>query len=774
MEENKQEILERVLLLMNYDNKRTLSENYSSLILEQFNVNTLIDKIDAIYNSGKGVTKELISLLNSYSQTLSTTSLYDLLKIHEQNFPNDSLTPNLNRLPNGNYFSGGKESQYGIDTSNPNKKGTLASSILEQEIYKRKLAQYDKRVQNNQKSFKPSKPFKLNPSLDKVIFSQYELPASELKTALSPKTSSKQTTDTQKSVTKNNTPPCEQINKSFYILPKVISKPNPPKIGGSRLEYDTNEIIQVKEFTHKKGYKEEQEIRKTIIDDIKNSDQYKKAENFKVGQTPEWICELILSYETVKKYNNLNLSSNWCSLIKGEYILPTVTPSYSQGGKTYNGSLNSIELKDKLGKVLIKDIVKYGPGFGNEQLNLESLKNTNAGETPAFICRNVILYESAPGTPGSLEYYLNNRYIKNAYTPEEVKTAFESRDKMSMEFLDKIASGYQYKGSIVGELYNGKVHKGPQIPKTNKSWEEYGTTFQILGSVLVSMLGPVAGLGVGLSIFLEVVGEAAIGLTSAYFDKQKGDNEAVALDLVYAFLPAFVEGIPSISRFIESGLDVRSYDKFQKKLSSQTFRTYNDFLNFQNSLSSSEKLILADVLGNKEFQNQMVNFTKDELDDIWNNLPNKSELWRKKFTKQFAPKMGVYLAPIAIKYGLKSSLFLSKFYKEIYGSEPTDLVAKRFEDYLLKLQYDKQNEDFQNQILESLVQHPMEFQKTIVGDKKVSEIIANTYDEKFDYKYIDPKTKKVTPLKEETKNLVNDINEWLSNAASPPDSLGNN
>ena len=35
MGENKQEILERVLLLMNYDNKRTLSENYSHIILEQ-------------------------------------------------------------------------------------------------------------------------------------------------------------------------------------------------------------------------------------------------------------------------------------------------------------------------------------------------------------------------------------------------------------------------------------------------------------------------------------------------------------------------------------------------------------------------------------------------------------------------------------------------------------------------------------------------------------------------------------------------------------------
>lgn len=772
--ESKKEILERVLLLMKYDNKMTLSEN-KIIISEQSTAKSLIEKIDKIYNSSNTPTKELYSLLDTYAQLLSTTSLYDLLKIHEDYFPNDSLTPNLNVLPNGNYFTGGKQSQYGLDMTNPNKKGTLASSILEQEIYKRKIEQYNKRVGENKKSFKPSKPFKLNLPLNKAIFSSFQLPADELKKTINPKkTETQKNITAQKNTTKNNTPPCEQINKSFYILPKVISKPNPPKIGGSRLEYDTNEIIQVKEFTHKKGYKEEQEIRKTIIDDIKKYEQYKKAENFKEGQTPSWICELVLNYETVKKYNDLNVNSNWCSLIKGNYILPTVTSSYSQGGKSYSGGLNSKQLKDKSGKVIIQDITKYGPGFGSEDLNLQSLKSTNEGETPSFICRNVILFESAPGTPGSLEYYLNNRYIKNAYTPEEIKTAFESRDKLSMDFLDKVASGYKYGEGIVGELYNGKIHKGPKIPKTTEAWEEYGTTFQILGSVLVAAIGPIAGLGVGLSVFLEIVGEAAIGLTSAYFDKQKGDTEAVALDLVYAFLPAFVEGIPSISRFIESGLDVRSYDKFQKKLSSQTFRTYNDFLNFQNGLSNSEKIILADIIGNKEFQNQIANFTKDELDNIWKNLPNKTELWGKKFVKQFAPKMGVYMAPIAIKFGLKSSIFLSKFYEDIYGAKPNQDIAKKFEDYLVKLQYDKQSENAQNEFLKNLLEHPMDFQKTVLKDERVKKSVADVFDEKYDYKYVDPKTGQIKPLKEETKVLLDDIDEWLKNNTTPPDSLGGN
>jgi hypothetical protein len=298
-----------------------------------------------------------------------------------------------------------------------------------------------------------------------------------------------------------------------------------------------------------------------------------------------------------------------------------------------------------------------------------------------------------------------------------------------MEFLDKIAAGFNYNGSIVGEIYNGKIHKGPQIPKSNKTWDEYGTTFQILGSVLVSMLGPIAGLGVGLSIFLEIVGEAAIGLTSAYFDKKKGDEDAVALDLIYAFLPAFIEGVPSISRFIESGLDVRSYDIFSKKLASQKFKSYNDFLQFQQGLSKSEKIILADIIGNKEFQQQLSNFTKDELDNIWKNLPNKTELWKTKFAKQIAPKLGVYLAPIAIKYGLKSALFLSKFYKEIYGTNPGQEVAERFENYLIKLQYNQKDENSQNEILQSLIEHPMEFQKVIANDKKVQATIADVFDE---------------------------------------------
>ena len=39
MTNNKQEILERVLLLMKYDNKETLSENYNKVISEQPNPN---------------------------------------------------------------------------------------------------------------------------------------------------------------------------------------------------------------------------------------------------------------------------------------------------------------------------------------------------------------------------------------------------------------------------------------------------------------------------------------------------------------------------------------------------------------------------------------------------------------------------------------------------------------------------------------------------------------------------------------------------------------
>ena len=53
----KQEILERVLLLMKYDNKKTLSEN-RGVIVEQYSVKTLIDKIDSNYKSGNKITKD--------------------------------------------------------------------------------------------------------------------------------------------------------------------------------------------------------------------------------------------------------------------------------------------------------------------------------------------------------------------------------------------------------------------------------------------------------------------------------------------------------------------------------------------------------------------------------------------------------------------------------------------------------------------------------------------------------------------------------------------
>jgi len=80
MENSKQEILERVLLLMKYDNKKTLSENAGELILEQYSIDTLIDEINKYDWRNPNSVPNIDGKIYQFSQLINSMSLSQMYK----------------------------------------------------------------------------------------------------------------------------------------------------------------------------------------------------------------------------------------------------------------------------------------------------------------------------------------------------------------------------------------------------------------------------------------------------------------------------------------------------------------------------------------------------------------------------------------------------------------------------------------------------------------------------------------------------------------------
>ena len=113
MQQNKKEILERVLLLMKYDNKQTLSENYSNIVInEQYSATN--ESLWKLVNSGDE------NSIKAYSCQLKDMTFTQLASLFKQMSPKSGvITPDL--------------IGYGLGTP------TIASTILENEIYLRRL-----------------------------------------------------------------------------------------------------------------------------------------------------------------------------------------------------------------------------------------------------------------------------------------------------------------------------------------------------------------------------------------------------------------------------------------------------------------------------------------------------------------------------------------------------------------------------------------------------------------------------------------------------------
>ena len=203
---NKKEILERVLLLMKYDNKITLSENYT-VLAEQLSTDSIINQgIDVNNTDGKNKQK-----FNDFLYNVSSSNLKDLNKI----------------------LSGINSKMRGINKLN------IASSIVANEIYYKNLEDYYTKKEKGEdytyqygKKTRITKPEK--PVLGDVRLSPYAKSATEIlqgyKSATEKKNKEKEQQDLKKGVVSKNRCPFDNkkdadefriwINKKYPKIAK--------------------------------------------------------------------------------------------------------------------------------------------------------------------------------------------------------------------------------------------------------------------------------------------------------------------------------------------------------------------------------------------------------------------------------------------------------------------------------------------------------------------------------------------------------------------------
>ena len=224
--------------------------------------------------------------------------------------------------------------------------------------------------------------------------------------------------------------------------------------------------------------------------------------------------------------------------------------------------------------------------------------------------------------PGTLKSFTTPSGERYFYVP-----------KIHTEFGDLKLSGYINA--------NGQRYVSPKVDDTRSSWQkfldDYGLPFQLVGSLLVGILGTIATEGFGAPVswamFFEIVGELGLNIPMAVRESQKGENISSTMSILFAILPMVKYG---------AGLGKISDETAQilaDKLSKANIQTEKELLNFIKTLPESEKLAMNMVLKQdpknlKKISEQIINketlkFLQSNRKNILGKLPLTSREWAK-------------------------------------------------------------------------------------------------------------------------------------------------
>jgi hypothetical protein len=741
VEHNKKEILERVLLLMKYDNKQTLSENLEKVqILEQPSPGTNSYKRAVQNLQGVKIPKmedsiyEFVKFLDRNQDSPDFNNVFDVYLMKLSNTDLTTLISEQKKLAKENFGSITR----GFDGYKQALNAGPAIAMLENQIYALRYKDYIKEENEFDKKYKelffsPAMNFKGIPKTEDGYkkYKLMNLPAPERPT-YTLMNSMSQFKVSQLQISQNTA-------QSLYNIRR-------------KGEQDSKEKKRGCIFTNKeegddfRGWVNTYfpEIAKKIDLDKQGDfcNQYiKNAANTKISQPGDenGNGQGIFHGQTLYKVYKLNRQFDF----EPNFEYPPMF-DFSSEGNIKNPDFENYVSRKVIDKGLgpkFEGEFTYDDGFITTYLNnLQKLSVAKTSENPKAKEETVKDYSSDETLLKIFGGFPSPNWVTTG--EDKIKKAFEECDYKLASFFDGILSGNikdsngnEYGIYLSDKKEGGKFNSWPLNKKIyceSKFWEDWGDTIQ-WGGMILSIVLMIPSLGTSLTfgaalgtrIFISVAIDVGVNLTAAKFNKDAGRDEEAAADVYMALLSAFVE-VKGVSKLLTGGLDEFAEEAVMKKYLNANIKSYKEALTFVDGLNKTEKKLFYQVIDNKQVKNQIKTFGRQKSDEIakrieGRNLKNLGKtggsVTAENLTKNIIPKMSVTLLPQLDLIGSKLYAAMNTLSQRIYQREFTEQEWKNFEsnidEYFPEKSYDE--------IADEILNKPVMYQKAI-NDPEVQEV----------------------------------------------------
>ena len=597
MDSNQKEILERVLLMMNYDSSKTLNEN-TQLITEQYTWPTILQQGLNLSKNNTFSGPEWETYLNG----LKATTLPDLMKI-QKGFSDagyGAISPDFGLQ--------------GFNKPNP----TPASIVLENDIYVKSLKDY----QNKEKKgiyagVKPTGPQStLIPDIPpqrKNLFGKTSgqlLDELQKQRAVTQQKKTEQKAVASGCIFKNKTEGDafrEWFNNSY---PKLAQKNQLDRSGAFCNSY----INKIANATFKEGmFKGEKvyDVYKNLTADLSGYDPKSKIPKVDItaqrDKQPSDASKFISQEKQRKVTDQYQDTLTQEEVEMRAYYRDNVFDLSSL--PPYNVARVDINNPD------------CGPWYKEDEWTEPKTKITVniKCESPGSVLTKLIdLYRKQQATSSPL--------INQLFSQEEIDYALDNCDQEGvLSFFEEIINGTKRNkdGDIVGKYYRNSKGQSyiaqwnePKIPCESVFWNKYGLYIQLGGMVAISILSGGLGLGPTSALLAELAADTALNLYSLKKSVEAQDEDAIKMDLAYVFLPLLMASGPVKAALKSAKFGDEVIESVESKLKSlppnATKTQVDDLL---TNMTPQEQRVIKE-LGTEEYKDVVQNASKDVMDGI--------------------------------------------------------------------------------------------------------------------------------------------------------------
>ena len=240
---------------------------------------------------------------------------------------------------------------------------------------------------------------------------------------------------------------------------------------------------------------------------------------------------------------------------------------------------------------------------------------------------------------------------------------------------------------------DGDYYKSPNPEdfKTEfqKFLDNYGTMYQIVGSILVILVAEFVTGGmatpVAWRLALEILGGLVVNIPVALYDYKKGNTVSGNLSLLFAFLPFLdIRGVKGVTKEITESIS--------QKLIGKEIKNADDLGKFYESLSKDEQYVFYQVMKQRpDFFKQQY---KEGLTKLFNQAVNNKQIIQKLLLKD-----QTWWKNLGIQGGVAFFIMVAKeLTTKEFSQEEIERMTKFYLDISKQLKTDEERIKF-NQLL---------------------------------------------------------------------------